>query len=147
MQPFNSGSDLGHAVRAIPIDESGHPSVTIPDAHFLFHADFKRSGSDLTLTGDDGQRIVIPEYFKHDKLPTLFSPEGAALTGDLVAALAGPLAPGQYAQATAPVSDNPPIGRVATVSGNVTAVRNGVAVALNVGDAVLKGDVIQTASN
>jgi len=30
---------------------------------FYFHADFKRTGSDLTLTGDDGHRVVIPGYF------------------------------------------------------------------------------------
>ena len=59
------------------------------------------------------------------------------------------VAPGQYAQAGgAPApSDAQPIGRVATVSGNATAVRNGVAVTLNVGDAVYKGDVVQTAGN
>src|SRR6185369_5522971 len=114
--------------------------VTIPDAQFLFHADFKRTGSDLTLTGTDGHRVVIPGYFSHDKLPTLLAPDGAALTGDVVAALAGPLAPGQYAQAGAPQPGAaPPIGRVATVQGNATAV-------LNVGDAVYKGDVVQTAS-
>jgi hypothetical protein len=87
------------------ISGDGHhdSSVTIPDAHFLFHADFKRTGSDLTLTGDDGHRVVVPGYFQHEHLPTLLSPEGAALTGDIVEALAGSVAPGQYAQATATV--------------------------------------------
>jgi hypothetical protein len=28
-------------------------AITIPDAHLLFTADFKRKGSDLVLTGDD----------------------------------------------------------------------------------------------
>src|SRR5258707_14778966 len=64
--------------------------VTIPDAQFLFHADFKRTGSDLTLTGTDGHRVVVPEYFKHDRLPTLLAPDGAPLTGDVVAALPAP---------------------------------------------------------
>ena len=39
------------------------------------------------------------------------------------------------------------IGRVAKLDGSVTAIRNGVAVVLNVGDAVNKSDVIQTGSN
>ena len=110
--------------------DAGNGSVTIADAHFLFQADFKRAGSDLILTGD-GQRVVGPGYFKHENLPTLLTAKGAALSGDIVAALAGPLAPGQYAQAGgAPAtSDAQPIGRVATASGNATAVRNGVAVA------------------
>ena len=33
-----------------------------------------------------------------------------------------------------------------TVEGNATIVRNGVAIAAHVGDAVLKGDVLQTVS-
>src|SRR5690348_9612742 len=118
-------SDLNDIVRAAPVEGPDHDSVTVPDAHFLFHADFKRTGSDLTLTGHDGQRLVVPGYFNHEKLPTLFTPEGAALTGDVVAALAGPLAPGQYAQATPPTSDAVVIGRVVSAQGGATAVRNG----------------------
>src|SRR3954462_12010045 len=138
--------DLIDIARAVPIDSADGASVTIPDAEFLFHAEFKRAGSDLTLTGQDGHKLVIPGYFNHDKLPTLLAPDGAALTGDVVSALAGPLAPGQYAQAGAPApSAAQPIGRVATVQGGATAVRNGVAITLNTGDAVYKGDVVQTA--
>src|SRR5207253_7617153 len=62
-------------------------SDLIPDAHFLFHADFKRAGSDLILTGEDGHRVVVPGYFKHEHLPTLLAPNGGALTGDVVEAL------------------------------------------------------------
>src|SRR5688500_15039348 len=124
---FDFQSDV---VRAVPLDDSGN-GVTIPDAHFLFHAEFKRTGSDLTLIGEDGQKLVVPGYFKHEKLPTLFAPDGAALTGDVVEALAGSVAPNQYAQAGAPAPSGPLlIGRVVTVQGNATAVRNGVAVTL-----------------
>jgi fibronectin-binding autotransporter adhesin len=73
---FDFQSDI---VRAIPLDDSGN-GVTIPDAHFLFHAEFKRTGSDLTLIGQDGQKLVVPGYFKHEKLPALFAPDGSALT-------------------------------------------------------------------
>ena len=126
-------------------------SVTIPDAHFLFHADFKRAGSDLILTGEDGHRVVVPGYFKHEHLPALLSPDGAAVTGDVVEALVGSQAPdqyAQYAQAGTPVQTSPlAIGRVASVEGGATAFRNGVPVSLNVGDVVIRGDVIQTAGN
>jgi hypothetical protein len=126
-------------------------SVTIPDAHFLFHADFKRAGSDLILTGEDGHRVVVSGYFKHEHLPALLSPDGGALTGDVVEALVGSQAPdqyAQYAQAGTPVQTSPlAIGRVALVEGGATAFRNGVPVSLNVGDVVIKGDVIQTAGN
>ncbi|HEX3598868.1 MAG TPA: hypothetical protein VHU84_01925, partial [Lacipirellulaceae bacterium] len=117
---------------------------TIPDAELLFQGDFKRAGHDLKIIGHDGRTFVVHDYFKTDNPHTLFAPDGAALTGDIVAALAGPLAPGEYAQATAPQSSAQPIGRVATAQGTAVAVRNGVAVTLNVGDAVFKGDVIQT---
>ena len=101
LHSFNTADDTRGAVRLITNDGPDAAYLTIPDAHLLFNAEFKRAGSDLMLTGPDGKRVLVTDYFKHDKLPTLFSPEGAALTGDIVAALAGSQAPGQYAQATA----------------------------------------------
>src|SRR5262245_42629125 len=121
-------------------------SVTIPDAHLLFTADFKRKGSDLVLTGDDGHKILVTDYFRHEKQPDLVSPEGALLSASVVELLAGSAAPGQYAQATAPAAQQP-VGRVETVSGSATVTRNGVAVDLNVGDLVFQGDVVQTRSD
>jgi len=118
--------------------------VTVPDAHLLFNGDFKRSGDDLKIIGDDGNAFVITDYFKHDKRPTLLSPEGAALTDAVVEALAGPLAPGQYAQAGAQPGAGQAIGRVEKVEGNATVVRNGVTITLNTGDVIMKGDVAQT---
>jgi hypothetical protein len=75
-------------------------SITIPDAHLLFTADFKRKGSDLVLTGDDGHKILVADYFRHEKQPDLVSPEGALLSASLVELLAGSATPGQYAQDT-----------------------------------------------
>ena len=47
-----------------------------------------------------------------------------------------------------PVQTSPlAIGRVATLEGGATAFRNGVQVSLNVGDVIVKGDVIQTSSD
>jgi fibronectin-binding autotransporter adhesin len=141
VRAFDSSSGGLGLLGVAEVDAEGR--VTLHDAHFLFHAEFKRTGSDLTLTGPDGQRVLIPDYFKHEKLPTLLSPEGAAISGELVEALSGSVAPGQYAQAGAPAAPEA-IGRVATVQGGAVAVRNGVAVTLNAGDAVYKGDVVQT---
>jgi VCBS repeat-containing protein len=120
--------------------------VTIPDAHFLFTADFKRKGPDLVLTGEDGRKVLVTDYFRHEKQPDLVSSEGALLSANLVEILAGSRAPGQYAQdgqagaAAAPA----PIGRVETLTGSASAVRNGVAIELNVGDLIFQGDVVQT---
>src|SRR5471032_1282502 len=132
-------------ISVVAHDGNHAPSVTISDAHFLFHADFKRAGSDLILTGEDGHRVVVPGYFTHEHLPSLLSPEGGAITGDVVEALVGSQAPDQYAQAGTQVQTSPlAIGRVASLEGGATAFRNGVQVSLNPGDIVIKGDVIQT---
>ncbi|MBI4275447.1 MAG: hypothetical protein HY659_12185, partial [Rhizobiales bacterium] len=131
----------------IPAPSSGPAgTITIPDAHLLFTATFKRVGYDLKLIGDDGASVVVRDYFLSDKRATLLSPEGAALYGDIVEALAGPANPGKYAHATAPQAAAQAIGKVAKVEGNVTVLRIGVVVTLNSGDAVLKGDVVQTGS-
>src|SRR5258708_29772932 len=124
-------------------------AVTIPDAHLLFTADFQRKGPDLVLTGEDGHKILVADYSRHEKQPALVSPEGALLSSSLVELLAGSATPGQYAQdaqAAAPAAQQP-IGRVETVSGSATVTRNGVAVDLNVGDLVFQGDVVQTRSD
>ena len=64
-------------------------TALVPDAHLLFTAEFKRSGTDLKLTGDDGGSFVVRDYFASDKRPTLIAPDGAALTADVVELLAG----------------------------------------------------------
>ncbi|MBZ0138402.1 MAG: FecR domain-containing protein, partial [Pseudorhodoplanes sp.] len=127
--------------------EAAGDFVTIPDADLLFNGAFRRVGDDLSITGRDGAHVLVEDYFRTDKRATLLSPEGAALTPAVVAALAGPLAPGQYAQAGSAPSANPPIGRVDKVEGNASVVRNGVTIVLNAGDVVLKGDVVQTGAN
>jgi len=130
----------------VPVhDGPAGPAVTIPDADFLLHADFKRSGSDLILSGDH-KTTIVRDYFATDERATLFAGNGMTLSPEVVEALAGPLAPGQYAQAGGAQQAAQAVGRVAKVDGNVTVVRNGVAITVNVGDAILKGDVLQTAS-
>jgi hypothetical protein len=134
-------------VHAIANLESDAAFLTVPDAHLLFSAEFKRSGPDLTLVGPNGQKFIIFDYFRYEKQPDLVSPDGATLAAKLVETLARPLAPNQYAQATAPGPSGQVIGKVEKITGSVTAVRNGVAVSLNVGDALDKNDVIQTGSD
>src|SRR5262245_5127099 len=119
-------------------------SAAVLDAHLLFNAQFKRTGDDLTLTGSDGKIHVVAGYFKSENPQALLSPDGAALSGDIVAALAGPAAPGRYAAKDAPSPAMQAIGHAVRVEGHVTVVRNGVAVTLNNGDVLLRGDVVET---
>ena len=45
----------------LPISADGQEFVTISDAQFLFNADFKRTGSVLPVTGQDGPRVVVSD--------------------------------------------------------------------------------------
>ncbi len=118
-------------------------TVTIPDAHLLFTADFKRSGVDLVLS-KDGHELFVHDYFRSEKRASLASPDGAHLTGDIVDALVGQV---EYAQAAGAPDSAKVIGHVTKLAGNATAIRNGVSIVLNMGDNVNKGDVVQSGSD
>lgn len=126
--------------------QSTGTGVTVPDATLLFKGDFSRSGTDLVLTGPDGDKFVVAGYFETDTPPALLSPQGAMLTGDVVTLLAGPQFPGMYAQAGDGAAQGAKeIGKVQTLEGSATVVRaNGVTETLNAGDPVFEGDVVMT---
>ncbi|WP_213287080.1 VCBS domain-containing protein [Bradyrhizobium sp. sGM-13] len=119
-------------------------AIIVPDAHLLFSGHFKRSGVDLILSSSD-REVVLRDYFKGEKRAALASPDGAHLTGDIVNALSGYT---QFAQADGSPSVAPPvIGHVTKLTGNATAIRNGVSIILNQGETVHKGDVVQSGSD
>ncbi|KRR30283.1 VCBS domain-containing protein [Bradyrhizobium retamae] len=119
-------------------------AIIVSDAHLLFSGDFKRSGVDLILSSSD-REVVLRDYFKGEKRAALASPDGAHLTGDIVNALSGHT---QFAQADGSPSIAPPvIGHVTKLTGNATAIRNGVSIILNQGETVHKGDVVQSGSD
>jgi VCBS repeat-containing protein len=141
---FRFGADQGAKGAVDTIPGSGDV-LSIPDAHFLFTADFKRKGPDLILTGEDDRKLIVQDYFKSDGRATLMAPNGATLTGSVVEILAGSESAGQYAQAAAGTAGPKAIGRVERATGNATVTRaNGVTVELKVGDLVYRGDVVQT---
>ncbi len=140
---LQNGIDLGNQLDVVRHDASSD-TIQIPNADLMFSGEYHRAGTDLVLSSPDGEHFTVHDYFRGEKRPTLSSPNGATLSGDIVEALTGH---GSYAQAATSANDAPPqaIGKVASVQGGATAIRNGVAVTLNVGDAVYKGDVLQTA--
>ena len=142
---FSVQGGLGAGGSVIPHDSSAH-SVLVPDAELLFTAQFHRAGPDLVLTGRDGQHHLIPGYFSSEHHPALVAPNGAHLSPDTVDLLAGSAMPGHYAQAQ-PTAPPDSIGKIEKVVGDVTVVRNGVSVALHVGDAVFKSDVVATGAS
>ena len=142
---FTVEGGLGADGSVIPHDSSAH-SVLVPDTELLFTAQFHRAGPDLVLTGRDGQHHLIPGYFASEHHPALVAPNGAHLSPDTVDLLAGSAMPGHYAQAQ-PTTPPDAIGKIEKVVGDVTVVRNGATVALHVGDAVFKSDVVQTGAS
>ena len=116
--------------------------LTVPNARLLFQGDYHRDGFDLVIA-DGEDRLVVHDYFRPGRRPDLKSPDGAGLTGDVVEALTQADHAQRYAQAGA-VPAPQAIGRVETVAGSATAIRNGVSVVLSVGDLVYKGDTVQT---
>ena len=118
--------------------------VTLPSTDFLQSAEYLRAGPDLILEGPDGTRILIKDFFAQQPAPTLVSPDGAMVEGDLAATLAGPMAPGQYAQAAATAAQTP-IGTVSVQTGTVTVRHaDGSRTVLKKGDPVFPDDVIET---
>lgn len=122
------------------------PEVALPSARLITDGQFERAGSDLTITGPDGDIVFVTDYFATAIRPDLVSPDGAQLLAPaLVQSFLAPLAPAQYAQAAPAAVASAPIGQVADIDGTAIAVRaDGSRVTLGQGDPVYEGDVIET---
>ncbi len=128
----------------IVLGASGGETLIVPGVDALLRAEFSRVGSDLLLTMTDGTQFLIVEYFSQVNPATLMTEGGSALPPDLVSALAGPMAPGQYADVESAVEQQA-IGRVDHTLGEVTATRvDGTTVALNKDSAIYQGDILET---
>jgi len=126
------------------LEAAGVERLTLGSDPWFLRAEFEREGSDLHLTGPEGQELIVRDFFDQNPPPDIATTEGVVLKGSVVTQLAGPLAPGQYAQA-APSGSTESIGRVETASGSVSATRvDGTEVTLSQGDAVFAGDVLET---
>ena len=142
---FGSGGLESLSSTHVDLDSLSHrghaDAVTVPDAHLLFSGDFHKSGPDLIIS-DQFHRVVVPDYFRGEKHPTLVSPGGAPLDPKVVDALTGHT---EYAQAGgAPAAKV--VGHVVKMTGSASVVRNGVTVDVQNGDAVYQSDVVQTGS-
>ena len=119
-------------------------SIEVPEAALLLGGDYTRVGADLLLSGADGPRVLVEDYFAHETPPDLVAEGGFKVWPSLVEALAGPMAPGQYAQATSPTGA-PQIGKITELSGTARVIRtNGVEEELSLDDPVFQGDVLIT---
>src|SRR5579871_592747 len=141
-QGSESLSALTHTFSQIETHSShgGSDTIVVPDARLLFGGDYKQSGFDLILS-KDGHDFTIHDYFRESRHVDLASPDGARLDAKVIDALtAGHI---EYAQASGADTGVKVIGQVTKLTGSATAIRNGVAIELHVGDNVAKGDVVQ----
>ena len=110
---------------------------------WLPKSQFSRTHSDLIATNKNGEQIIFENYFSNHDLKSIETENGLLLKGSLIKALAGPIAPMQYAQLDN--SGTLSIGEVSTIKGEVQATRiDGNVFMLSNGDPVFKGDIIET---
>ena len=104
-------------------------------------------GTDLSLS-EGGTTVVVKNFFTLQQAPDLMTEDGhSVIEGSLAVKLAGPFAPGQFAQSgqLAQVPGASSIGTVEKLSGVVTLTRSdGTVVDASEGSAVFSGDIIKT---
>src|SRR3954470_24712932 len=81
--PYDFGPSLWRGAD-IEIDAGSGDVVVIPDAAFLFNADFEKGGRDVLISGGDGRKAVVHDYYANAKRPAVASREGATIAGYLV---------------------------------------------------------------
>ena len=118
--------------------------VLVPAGDWLTRADFSRSGPDLLITGQNGEQVLVRGYFSTGNPPSLITEGGLSISGNIVGRLAGPLAPGQYAQ-TGEAAVTDPIGQITTIQGSVEIEHaDGSREAVVEGSPVYQGDIVIT---
>ncbi|MGA9251547.1 MAG: Ig-like domain-containing protein [Roseobacter sp.] len=131
-QPFNS------------LTPQADGSYVVSESSDLFNGTFERAGQDLLITNDGSEALRISGYFLTDTPADIYDVNGAMLRGDIVARMAGPIAPGQYAQMGGSVGGSP-IGQVEIVDGGASVQRvDGTVENLQVGMKIFQQDVLQT---
>jgi hypothetical protein len=137
----------GTSAGPILIDTAGGRPIAIPDAGLLFSAAFDRDGRDLVLRNEGSPDIRVVDYFDGAPPADLVAPDGASLRGATVERLAGPEAPGQYAQVGAQGGADP-IGQVESLSGEATVQHSdGTVETLTPGSKIFADDVVQTGAD
>jgi hypothetical protein len=119
-------------------------TLAVPGSDFVLRADYMRQGPDLLLEHGN-QSVLIQDYFSSPTPPDLTTSDGGGIiSADLAQRLAGPLAPGQFAQSTASTGSTS-IGLVENIAGQafVTHVDGSRDPATN-GTKIFQGDIIET---
>lgn len=127
---------------------AGAQAVSLPAGGNLAEARFIRHGGDLEIVLPDGRHIVLPDFFDGSASVSLTTADGQSLPADLVARLAGPLAPGQFVQADGAGAGLVQVGMVDKLSGTVSVRHaDGTTGTLTEGGAIYQGDIIETSAS
>ena len=119
--------------------------VLLPSADFVTDAALVRHNDDLILTLPDGREFVVEGYFAVDPRPTLSVGEGdMALTPELVSSFLQDIRFEGEGSATAVDGQGAAIGNAETVIGDAFIVRDGERIALEAGEPVFQGDIVET---
>ena len=123
---------------------SGEGPLHVPGGDFVLEAQYSRLGPDLFLSGEE-HSVFVKGYFTHEQAPDLYTTDGSAVVrGSVATRLAGPVTPGQFAQADA-VPGVQPIGVVDNAEGRAFLSRlDGTNVLAEVGTPVFLGDIVET---
>ena len=149
--PFGGGSLFEGASldsgASVTYTADGGASLEIGSSDFLTHANWHRDGQDLVLNGSDGESAVVQEYFAHEMPPVLTSPEGGALTPELVQSFMKSGGALQYAQSGGLANDASPIGFIKTMTGEASVTRtDGSEESLQLNAPVYEGDIVETSA-
>ena len=140
-ESFNASAETGY------VEALGGSSVRVPHGDFVLSADYSRMGPHLSLSAGD-TTVVVKNFFTFGNAPDLTTESGqSVIEGSLAVKLAGPFAPGQFAQVVqlAQAPGAPSIGVVEKLAGTVSVTRtDGTTVQASRGTAIFSGDVIKT---
>ena len=62
----------------------GEGPLHVPGGDFVLEAQYSRLGPDLFLSGED-HSVFVKDYFTHEQAPDLYTTDGSAVVGGLVA--------------------------------------------------------------
>ncbi len=143
-----SDGDFDAQPAATQIVVDGAETVIVPHGTLILDAEYSRVGHDLVLTGPGGDEVHLQDYFLGDIAPDLMTEGGAVITAAMATRMAGPLAPGQYAQAGDADVLGQPIGTIEGLEGAATAIHaDGTRETLQNGDPVFADDILETGSD
>jgi len=130
-----------------PIHAGDDGRFVVPENSQLFSAKFERAGPDLLLLNEDAEPLLLVGYFSTSQPADIQTPNGAILRGETAEALAGPVAPGLFAQ-QGDVPAGQLVGQVENLNGTATVQRlDGTRVEMGPETRIFLGDLVETGAD